>query len=65
MGQYNSNMQNALDELEKIYAEQTQDSSLCLKTRLNRIASVESNFRNRIELSEFRRFQLYQLQHQS
>ena len=65
MDQYNSNMQSALDEAEKVSAEQTQDSSLCLKTRLNRIASVESNFRNRIELIEFRRFQLYQLQHQS
>ena len=35
----------------------TQDSSLCLKTRLNRIASVESNFRNRIEHIELRRLQ--------
>ena len=58
-------MQKALNEVASIAAEQTQDSSLCLKTRLNRIASVEPNFRNRIELSEFRRFQLYQLQHQS
>ncbi len=34
-------MQNALDEVEKLAAaEQTQDSSIYLKIRLNRIAGV-------------------------
>ena len=40
-------MQKALDEVEALAAaEQTQDSSICLKILLNRIESVESNFRN-------------------
>ena len=40
-------MQKALDEAEAVAAaEQTQDSSICLKILLNRIESVESNFRN-------------------
>ena len=40
-------MQQALHEVEALAAaEQTQDNSICLKIRLNRIESVESNFRN-------------------